>query len=698
MEEIDGRLFSQRYLFVRHCQQPLIGGWDLFKNKESSEMVYAREIKFQTELDRDEYLPRITESSILKTKQDNGFIRCTAVVRRVVPSETGQAFSIVALFEHFESTFEKVMLKRIHESKTFSIKEILKVLNRLASSMEILERNNISHGDIRSGNIAVMKDGSLKMLWTPFNKSTLEMMAEGTNPGMLKVMSPSPEVAEAFNFLVAESKPYSGYPNMSEGVVYSRNDVYSLGILILKMSNMYSSEPYYSQGTSLKVNTKRVESSILKLHSLNKKLGVVLNHMLSYEPDDRWTFEKVVESLSINSEAFNRPLNIQYVKQDLSRQQRQAERSGNKNIFDTDDMGPADFALTQSMNEPNQAHDEYFDHFQSMNPRQASRQKSNADYQEQVPFNRTATPTLASPMKFHNHSFSDNERAIRTEADSPRAPRTGRPNFGQSPRMQRTGITLVSASPTSLFDQRGLSTLKTELISKLEQTIFFDQSGRLRSGIKIKESLGSKYVGEMFCGRRHGLGIQYYVNGDVCVGSWLTNDMDGECLYFQNDGSIYVGSIKGNKRDGFGKLLHFNGDVYEGNWTHSKKNGQGIYFYYTTDTVYDGEWVLNFKEGWGSYHSRNGDWVEGEWKSNKLLIRQNQGVDEAYPKVKNILEFYTNRDSWAATVQGLQEILDQKDADNNISMSIDDYQGERSEFGQPGKSNQARNLNSNRDY
>lgn len=679
MEEIDSRQFSQRYLFVRHCQQPLVGGWDLYKNKDTSEMVFGSEIKFQSELDRDEYLPRITESAILQSKKDNGFIRCIGVVRRTVASDLGQSFSILALFEHFELTFEKIMLKRIHESKTFSIKEILKLLSRLASALEILERNQLTHGDIRSGNIAVMKDGTLKLLWTPFSKSPLELMMEGANPGMLKVMNPSPEVAEAYNMLAVETRPFSGYPNMSEGMVYPGNDVYSLGILILKMSNMYSSEPYYIHGATLKVNTKRVESSILKLHSLNRKLGVVLNHMLSYDPHDRWTFEKIVESLSIKTEAFDRPLNIQYVKQDLNRKQNPSERSGQKNIFDTDDLGPADFNLTQSMHDANQMQDEYIDHFQVKNPHHSSRDRSNLGFEDPVSQQKRTTPLRTSPMKFHNQSFSDNERALRQDTDSPRAPRSGRPAFPVSGRPQRTGLTLTSVSPTSLFEQRGLAELKTELISRLEQTIFFDSAGRLRSGIKIKESLGSKYVGEMFCGRRQGLGIQYYSNGDVCVGSWVSNDMHGESLYFQNDGSVFVGSIKENKREGFGKLMHFNGDVYEGNWIHSKKNGQGIYFYYSTDTVYDGNWMLNFKEGWGTYYSRTGEWVEGEWKSNQLLVRSNQGVDESYPRVKNILNFYTDKDSLTATIEKLQEILDQKQADVNLSESMDDHPGLRTD-------------------
>lgn len=676
MEAIDQKVFAQSYVFVRHANHPLIGAWDLYRQRSSGEMVYVKEIKFYTEVDRDEYLPRINSCTILGSKKDNGFLKCLGVVSKNGSSEAGYSFSILILFEYFETSFDKVMLKHINESKTFTIKDLLKIGSRLANSLEVLERNNLVHGDVRSGNIAVMPNGSLKLVWAPFIKTTLELMSESANPGIIKVMNPAPEVVEAFNHQTFEKANLSGYQNMGQDVLYSKNDIYSLGIFILKLSNLYSTEPFYIHGTSIKVNTKKIESSILKLYSLNKKLGVCLNKMLVYEPHGRANFEEIIEALSSKDEFVDRGLTIGDVSSNPNKKAVLVERYDNKGIFDTDPLGAGDFTLTQSLNEHVEEPDEQYYHDNQAPNFNMSRQKPIFE-QDQIGserrgFGSPREPSIqqgmfqaslsATQMKGYSQPMKDYSRPL--------------PIFGLSDK-PGAGQGRTSALPVSIYEQRGLADLKTSLITRLESTIFFDESGRLRPGIKIKESIGSKYVGEMFCGRRSGLGIQYYCNGDVCVGSWTNGDMDGECIYFMADGSVYVGSIRANKRDGFGKLLHTNGDVYEGDWYANKKNGQGVYFYYATDTLYDGSWVLNYKEGLGSYYSRSGEWVEGEWKANRLILQKNHSYEEAFPQMSNILEFYTNRNGWDEIVEKLQAILNEKGVEPSLSIADSRFESER---------------------
>lgn len=678
MEAIDQRHFGQTYVFVRHAQHPLIGPWDLYKQRSSGEMVYVKDIKFYSEIDRDEYLPRINSCTILASKKDNGFLKCLGVVSKNGSSEGGYSFSILVLFEYFETSFDKVMLKHINESKTFTIKDILKIANRLASSLEVLERNNMVHGDVRSGNIAVMPNGSLNLVWAPFIKSTLELMSEASSQGITKVMNPSPEVVEAFNHLNFEKRNLSGYKNMGQDVSYSKNDIYSLGIFILKLSNLYSTEPFYLHGTTIKVNTKKIEASILKLYSLNKRLGVCLNKMLVYDPYGRASFEEILEVLSSKEELIDRGLSIGDVNSATGRKPILVERSDNRAIFETDPLGAGDFTLTQSMNDHGEGPDDFLHienhpgqfnmskqrtHFDNDPPQSEYRgfgSPRDQNYQQGI-FNGSLSGT---PMKSTQQLNRDQQRPL--------------PIFGASER-SAAPYGQPSLLPVSLFEQRGLGDLKTSLITKLESAIFFDESGRLRTGIKIKESIGSKYVGEMFCGRRSGLGIQYYCNGDVCVGSWATGDMDGEGVYFMADGSVYVGNLRANKRDGFGKLHHANGDVYEGDWYANKKNGQGVYFYYAKDTLYEGNWVLNYKEGWGSYYSRSGEWVEGEWKGNRLVMQKNHGYEEAFPQVSNILDFYTNRNGWNEIVEKLQAILNEKGNDINLSMHESQFNSQNEE-------------------
>jgi len=73
----------------------------------------------------------------------------------------------------------------------------------------------------------------------------------------------------------------------------------------------------------------------------------------------------------------------------------------------------------------------------------------------------------------------------------------------------------------NLYEHRELNKFKDDLIALIEKTIFFDDGSKLRKGIKINTfKSGAKYVGEMFCGKRDGVGIFYSGKGDVYVGKF----------------------------------------------------------------------------------------------------------------------------------------------------------------------------------
>ena len=188
-------------------------------------------------------------------------------------------------------------------------------------------------------------------------------------------------------------------------------------------------------------------------------------------------------------------------------------------------------------------------------------------------------------------------------------------------------------------------------------------------------------MGELFCGKRNGIGVYYNMNGDVSVGKWANGNMQGESIYFYTDGSVYVGSIRENRKEGFGRFLYPNGDVYEGDWLRNKKNGQGIYFYYASESIYEGNWVLNYKEGWGTFYSRGGEWTEGEWRTNKIIVKSSSGIDENLPRAKNIVDFFTNRRDWEDIISRLQEILNKRVDENYNYVDAKDYEFLESEGG-----------------
>lgn len=662
MEQIDAKEFVRHYSLIRHVYEPLVGGWELYKHKLSGDKILVKEIKFYTESDRDEYLPRITECPIYQTTKDNGFLKCLGTCRRNVnhPDE-GHCYFLMVLFEYYETTFEKVILKKIKDSDSFTVKDILKVLHRLAAALEILERNDLSHGDLRSGNVAITPDGKMKIVWTPFNKNCLEMMLDKMNPNLIKVVNPSPELIDAYNEANFAAGGLSMYNDMGTNISYTRNDVYSLGILILKMSNLYSSEPFYAYGSTMKVNTKKIETGILKLHSLSPRLGTALNNMLCYDATDRWSFSLVLESLDPKTE-----LQQSELMPGLLRGNPKAQHG-----LKAASQGNINRSLANHFGQETNQNDGPLENDHILMSARSNRDQGDTGFGDDfgttmqlVPGSMGNTVNLqtirnaGSPLRPSKSQGMIDEMPTLSPQKRPMSPIT------QSSSKLAVAKPKTPAIPVNLFLQRGLADLKTEFVSLLEHTIFFDGHSRLRAGIKIRETSGSKYVGEMFCGKRSGLGVFYHPNGDVCVGRWSQGAMTGDCVYLYADGSVYLGFARDNKKDGSGRLLHVNGDVYEGEWTRNKKNGKGLYYYYQNESIYEGSWILNYKEGWGTYYNKTGEWIEGEWRANNLTRRLSQGVDDNFPQVKNILDFYTSQSDWDEIIYKLQNLLEKRVDEN----------------------------------
>lgn len=83
--------------------------------------------------------------------------------------------------------------------------------------------------------------------------------------------------------------------------------------------------------------------------------------------------------------------------------------------------------------------------------------------------------------------------------------------------------------------------------------------------IKTKSELakfsdGSEYIGETNKdGKRNGVGLMSYSNGDTYIGHWYKDYMTGLGQYNYSNGDRYVGKFSKNKRNGKGKLYMANG-------------------------------------------------------------------------------------------------------------------------------------------
>ena len=78
----------------------------------------------------------------------------------------------------------------------------------------------------------------------------------------------------------------------------------------------------------------------------------------------------------------------------------------------------------------------------------------------------------------------------------------------------------------------------------------------------LKKFRESVFLGEIFEGRRSGIGIMVYVNGRVYEGEWAENFKQGKGYEKFSNSSVYKGDYVKGKPDGCGRYQWENGEVY----------------------------------------------------------------------------------------------------------------------------------------
>lgn len=162
----------------------------------------------------------------------------------------------------------------------------------------------------------------------------------------------------------------------------------------------------------------------------------------------------------------------------------------------------------------------------------------------------------------------------------------------------------------------------------------------------------SVYRGQTKNGKKHGKGKWVFIDGQVIVGDfvdnliegygeftnpsgtyrgmWMKNLSHGEGEYIWPDGSKYVGSFFEGSRKGYGEMQYASGELYKGQWENSQRHGQGE-LVYPDGTKYSGAWMNDEKHGEGILLKTNGEMLIGTWALNKA---RNHG-NIIYPDGKN---------------------------------------------------------------
>jgi hypothetical protein len=173
-------------------------------------------------------------------------------------------------------------------------------------------------------------------------------------------------------------------------------------------------------------------------------------------------------------------------------------------------------------------------------------------------------------------------------------------------------------------------------INKFDSTTIIDQPSMFYGHV---DTLGNRYEGEWFDGKKHGKGKMDFANGCTYTGDWVDNMATGEGIFIWANSDRYEGQIKNGQRHGKGSYYFVNGDKYIGDWVEDKKSGDGISslsigkyegqfkddkmhgkgsFYFTDGNTYVGDWIDDKQEGEGIFTWANGDRYEGGFIAGKL--------------------------------------------------------------------------------
>jgi len=94
-----------------------------------------------------------------------------------------------------------------------------------------------------------------------------------------------------------------------------------------------------------------------------------------------------------------------------------------------------------------------------------------------------------------------------------------------------------------------------------------------------------RYVGQWINGSMDGEGVYYYENGEIYRGQWSKNLRCGEGQLEYKNEDKFVGNFLNDLQHGIGNMYYANGNVFEGIYSNGKKEGPGLFYYSSTRKV-----------------------------------------------------------------------------------------------------------------
>merc|ERR1719201_1424207 len=131
------------------------------------------------------------------------------------------------------------------------------------------------------------------------------------------------------------------------------------------------------------------------------------------------------------------------------------------------------------------------------------------------------------------------------------------------------------------------------------------------------DGLENKYVGQFKKNMKHGKAVETWSDGSCYVGQYADGRKNGEGSFDWPDGSRYEGAFRDGDVHGQGSFSWPDGRKYVGEWEMSRMQGRGVYIW-PDGRKYEGTYSQDLKHGEGTFRWADGRTYRGQWEKGKM--------------------------------------------------------------------------------
>ena len=116
MRDIGITEFTKDYQFIRKQPDSILGDWLMYRHVPTSSRRMVKEIKFMTPEDRGMYIKSLENCPLYHMSSWRGVPRFIEFVTREEGQDHGPGFVLLAIFEGYENSFEKLISRKVKNS------------------------------------------------------------------------------------------------------------------------------------------------------------------------------------------------------------------------------------------------------------------------------------------------------------------------------------------------------------------------------------------------------------------------------------------------------------------------------------------------------------------------------------------------------------------------------------------------------